>query len=189
MYILCIFLNNSLGGMKFGIDSNGNYGYIKAGADSVTPFSSNPLGDDYFYMIGSKLAIELSGNTFVPNNGAFKLTSRTAGNYFHTVSTKVDITKYKTLEMKYSLYNHNGYTNNSKAIVVLKKNKPASYTDAKTIESGDILLLETNMDSGTMHDKTIDLSAYSGEYYLTYYLYQNYTGFTAGIYTQFLRMK
>ena len=27
--------------MKFGIDSNGNYGYIKAGADSVTPFSSN----------------------------------------------------------------------------------------------------------------------------------------------------
>ena len=26
--------------MKFGIDSNGNYGYIKAGADSVTPFSS-----------------------------------------------------------------------------------------------------------------------------------------------------
>lgn len=26
--------------MKFGIDSNGNYGYIKAGADSVTPFRS-----------------------------------------------------------------------------------------------------------------------------------------------------
>lgn len=26
--------------MKFGIDSDGNYGYIKAGADSVTPFSS-----------------------------------------------------------------------------------------------------------------------------------------------------
>ena len=34
-------VNNSFGGMKFGIDSNGNYGYIKAGADSVTPFSSN----------------------------------------------------------------------------------------------------------------------------------------------------
>ena len=26
--------------MKFGIDSDGNYGYIKAGADSVTPFSN-----------------------------------------------------------------------------------------------------------------------------------------------------
>ena len=26
--------------MKFGVDSDGNYGYIKAGADTVTPFSS-----------------------------------------------------------------------------------------------------------------------------------------------------
>ena len=26
--------------MKFGIDSDGNYGYIKAGADTVTPFKS-----------------------------------------------------------------------------------------------------------------------------------------------------
>lgn len=30
--------NNSLGGLKFGIDENGNYGYIKVGADTVTPF-------------------------------------------------------------------------------------------------------------------------------------------------------
>ena len=30
--------------MKFGIDSDGNYGYIKAGADSVTPFSSRNIG-------------------------------------------------------------------------------------------------------------------------------------------------
>lgn len=27
--------------MKFGIDSDGNYGYIKAGADTVTPFNGN----------------------------------------------------------------------------------------------------------------------------------------------------
>lgn len=33
-------LNSSLGGLKFGIDKYGNYGYIKAGADSVTPFKS-----------------------------------------------------------------------------------------------------------------------------------------------------
>ena len=38
-------LNNSLGGLKFGVDSNGNYGYIKAGADTVTPFSN---GEIYF---------------------------------------------------------------------------------------------------------------------------------------------
>lgn len=33
-------LINSLGGLKFGIDTNGNYGYYKDGADSVTPFKS-----------------------------------------------------------------------------------------------------------------------------------------------------
>lgn len=33
-------LNSSFGGMTFGVDSNGNYGYIKAGADTVTPFNS-----------------------------------------------------------------------------------------------------------------------------------------------------
>ena len=33
--------NSSLGGLQFGIDENGNYGYIKAGADSVTPFKTS----------------------------------------------------------------------------------------------------------------------------------------------------
>lgn len=39
-------LNSSLanGQIKFGIDEDGNYGYIKAGADTVTPFKS---GGDY----------------------------------------------------------------------------------------------------------------------------------------------
>lgn len=34
---------------KFGIDANGNYGYIKAGADSVTPFKSNDVVNFYAY--------------------------------------------------------------------------------------------------------------------------------------------
>ena len=38
-------VNNSLGGLKFGVDSDGNYGYIKVGADTVTPFSN---GEIYF---------------------------------------------------------------------------------------------------------------------------------------------
>lgn len=32
------------GNIRFGIDGNGNYGYIKAGADTVTPFK-NPTGN------------------------------------------------------------------------------------------------------------------------------------------------
>lgn len=33
-------LQSDFGGMKFGVDANGNYGYYKAGADTVTPFKS-----------------------------------------------------------------------------------------------------------------------------------------------------
>lgn len=32
-----------LGGLQFGVDENGNYGYIKAGADTVTPFKSGVI--------------------------------------------------------------------------------------------------------------------------------------------------
>ena len=45
-------VNNSFGGLKFGIDSDGNYGYIKAGADSVTPFRS-----DYFFLNSMETSI------------------------------------------------------------------------------------------------------------------------------------
>lgn len=34
-------LHISLGGMTFGVDAAGRYGYIKAGADTVTPFKKN----------------------------------------------------------------------------------------------------------------------------------------------------
>ena len=34
-------LINSLGGITFGVDADGNYGYIKAGADTVTPFKKD----------------------------------------------------------------------------------------------------------------------------------------------------
>ncbi|MDE7070774.1 MAG: hypothetical protein K2O86_02210 [Clostridia bacterium] len=34
-------LKTSLGGMTFGVDAAGRYGYIKAGADTVTPFKKN----------------------------------------------------------------------------------------------------------------------------------------------------
>ncbi|MDE5804446.1 MAG: hypothetical protein K2I22_16185, partial [Lachnospiraceae bacterium] len=34
-------LADSLGGITFGVDDEGNYGYIKAGADTVTPFKKD----------------------------------------------------------------------------------------------------------------------------------------------------
>ena len=37
-------LNSSLGGLSFGIDADGNYGYYKDGADTVTPFRNGRDG-------------------------------------------------------------------------------------------------------------------------------------------------
>lgn len=40
-YIFIIYnSNNDLDGFRFGIDDSGNYGYIKVGADTVTPFKT-----------------------------------------------------------------------------------------------------------------------------------------------------
>lgn len=33
-------INNNMGGLRFGMDADGNYGYYKDGADTVTPFKS-----------------------------------------------------------------------------------------------------------------------------------------------------
>ena len=41
--------NSNLGGIRFGVDEEGNYGYKKVGADTVTPFKS---GDSNVYFLG-----------------------------------------------------------------------------------------------------------------------------------------
>lgn len=48
-------IDTMLGGIRFGVDENGNYGYIKAGADTVTPFRTAPTGDysTYTYVSGT----------------------------------------------------------------------------------------------------------------------------------------
>lgn len=73
-------LGNSLGGLRFGIDSAGNYGYKKVGADTVIPFktySDNVVCFTYgFYTkektfgFGEKVKkIKVSGQSEEPNPG------------------------------------------------------------------------------------------------------------------------
>ena len=80
---------------KFGVDSSGNYGYYKAGADSVTPFRTG----------NATAAQVLSGYTFanasshyvtgtMPNNGAKTASLNCGGSYtipagYHNGSGKV----------------------------------------------------------------------------------------------------
>ncbi len=65
-------LHTSLGGITFGVDAAGRYGYIKAGADTVTPFR-NP--ED---LSGYKLVDLSAGATF----GNEPVTQR-GSTYFH----------------------------------------------------------------------------------------------------------
>lgn len=54
-------LKTELGGLKFGIDEDGNYGYYKDGADTVTPFKSQEiiyLGTAKSYNISNIVGVE-----------------------------------------------------------------------------------------------------------------------------------
>lgn len=42
---------SSINAIRFGIDANGNYGYYKVGADTVTPFKTGELGNGFPYRI------------------------------------------------------------------------------------------------------------------------------------------
>ena len=63
---LNIQVSDSLGGLTFGMDADGNPGYIKAGADTVTPFKS---GVEFVWGICG-----LSGSINLKNTGRVKLT-------------------------------------------------------------------------------------------------------------------
>ena len=75
-------LKTSLGGMTFGVDAAGRYGYIKAGADTVTPFkdmeamlsdvgfSSQTVAKDYWNNTGT-IQNQVSYKT--PDDGILKI--------------------------------------------------------------------------------------------------------------------
>ena len=52
-------MNLSLGGLTFGIDVDGNYGYKKVGADTVIPFSSGKIMDVDYSLTTSPTIIEI----------------------------------------------------------------------------------------------------------------------------------
>lgn len=94
-------LADSLGGITFGVDADGNYGYIKAGADTVTPFKKETkLPTITTYLQQRVTYAESDWTAFlminIPN-GYTKLTisqasSNTFQAHFHGASQSVVIT-------------------------------------------------------------------------------------------------
>ena len=66
--------------MKFGVDSDGNYGYIKAGADSVTPFSSANFELVHTDINATNI---MDGSYNIPKNGNYLLVYQGTHNGIH----------------------------------------------------------------------------------------------------------
>ncbi|MBD5478076.1 MAG: hypothetical protein HDR08_10465 [Lachnospiraceae bacterium] len=88
-------LKTSLGGMTFGVDAAGRYGYIKAGADTVTPFKSHANVINFnptWTHIGSSTN---NSNASVSTNGnTMTLINNISGDYTAFSATFRSVEKY-----------------------------------------------------------------------------------------------
>ncbi|MCM1128066.1 MAG: hypothetical protein NC429_16550 [Lachnospiraceae bacterium] len=80
-------LKTSLGGMTFGVDAAGRYGYIKAGADTVIPFKKNDfdtINSENIKTGSMAFSITVGATAGVPNPSNPRTTSTTSPvkNYF-----------------------------------------------------------------------------------------------------------
>lgn len=115
--------NNSLGGLQFIQDAEGNWGYKPSGADIVTPFKTASYPSNITLYSKASISIPVIGNTI-----AFKITTRHPYINFYidgligALSTRLytqlagqsyngsknfDITNYDTI--KFSTAEHSGY--------------------------------------------------------------------------------
>ena len=89
--------------MKFGIDSDGNYGYIKAGADSVTPFSgklTDLISKNHLSPYFAKTVVQAYALfEYDANSGYMKLTRTGTGKCTVYGGILVDVTKYKSIKL------------------------------------------------------------------------------------------
>nr|DAO52741.1 MAG TPA: hypothetical protein [Caudoviricetes sp.] len=87
-------LNSSFGGLKFGKDSDGNYGYIKDGADTVIPFSTkcpyivdSIIGVGHITGAGHYVRVLGGRVTFAPNGcKTFTISRMKLGNTYFSIS-------------------------------------------------------------------------------------------------------
>ena len=95
--------NDSGNGIRFGIDANGNYGYIKAGADSVVPFKKGTIG-------------VITGGNNAPNQ---TLSNLVAGEIYvgsllgteQNVSSNLFTSGAKLISSRYVSFSQSWYTN------------------------------------------------------------------------------
>jgi hypothetical protein len=138
---------------KFGIDENGNYGYIKAGADTVTPFNNNfyvtssVLDKGTFKGTTAKLANQYNGS--VGFSGTGTVSSVTSTSYIGW-QYELDLTNYT-----YLVFCHQKITNHGQATVKI---------DDTTVFANHYSNINTNQ-----YLYVTDISGYTGTHKVTFH--------------------
>ena len=130
-------LTDSLGGITFGVDADGNYGYIKAGADTVTPFKSKSVGISQFFNNDSSSYRNVTVYQGIPSEDLFISISatctdasqgcgvilnntRVAGGYVNNVSWSGNVAKGERIYLV-SYYNNKPNTITSYSVTIKEK--------------------------------------------------------------------
>lgn len=86
------------GSIRFGVDSNGNYGYLKEGADTVTPFKSgSALTPATLVRVFTE-----SGNQVTYNEDSYSTRTTTATNGC-AMATRIDLTNINSITLIYDV--------------------------------------------------------------------------------------
>ena len=138
---------------QFGIDENGNYGYIKAGADTVTPFNNNfyvtnsVLDKGTFKGTTARLTDQYNGS--VGFSGTGTVSSVTSTSYIGW-QYELDLTNYS-----YLVFCHQKITNHGSCRILVDDTAVLTYLYPS---------IDTNQ-----HLYVADISGYTGTHKVTFH--------------------
>lgn len=166
----CKALNGILGGIRFGVDADGNYGYIKAGADTVTPFKSGAVVNNFsptwvVLSTGSDdpyLSVSVSGSTIDIGNSV----NNDPGQVTRFVSSLRSSTKYSIKGGVYFYFQAICTSNSSENFYVtlsfcgIKKSLNIVSSFAQTVQQ----LFTTDADRPTADEDYIYITVHSASH-------------------------
>lgn len=106
-------LNDSLGGLKFAQDGEGNWGFIPSGADAVIPFSGTPVPLILYYVSGTNTS---QGYDYIAKSHFSGVSNITIDNDFINITNKI-LTAKRNIMLTYA--NH---TNTAENVVIKRGN-------------------------------------------------------------------
>lgn len=158
--------------MTFGIDTDGNYGYIKAGADTVTPFKTIQVFDDFPLESGQLYGtITINAGGTLSTTGTLKIADfhpyfRMNNAIYLSHTTPFKNKNKISITWKYTPH----YTSVASQSVMTFQVGIATAKTGETFVSGMSRIISYNpyydLSKSYSETNTYDLSSLNGEYYI-----------------------